>query len=254
MSEAHYGRFIWHDLVTSDLHGAQEFYAELFGWTIQVETMAFGDYSMILLDGCGIGGMVELDPAQRAPAHWMGYVTVGDVDQAVAQARELGAQVVNPGVDIPDVGRFGVLLDPQGAVISPMALKKAPEPPPATHRHGQFCWDELLTNDAAGAARFYASIFGYEPREIDMGPNGTYTVFARDGKDRAGMMQMPPEAPAPPHWVAYVAAADIDAATSKVKELGGKVWHGPASIPGVGRFSVCADLQQATFAMFKGAD
>jgi len=52
------------------------------------------------------------------PTMWTPYVCVDDADATVARAKELGAMVVVPPSDIPDVGRFAVIGDPQGAAIA----------------------------------------------------------------------------------------------------------------------------------------
>lgn len=110
---------------------------------------------------------------------------------------------------------------------------------PAT---GTFCWNELMTTDVEKVKGFYTGLFGWTTREMDMGPNGTYTLWVNQGKDVGGCMKLPPEAGnVPPHWMGYVAVADVDAAAKKVTELGGTVHHPPTDIPGVGRFSVIAD-------------
>ena len=80
---------------------------------------------------------------------------------------------------------------------------------------------------------------------------GKYILCKRDGKDVAGIMQMPPGAEARPHWLPYVAVEDVDASASRVEALGGKVWVAPADIPGVGRFSVTEDPSGAMIAVFK---
>jgi hypothetical protein len=55
----------------------------------------------------------------------------------------------------------------------------------------------------------------------------------------------------PPFWSPYFAVTDCDGATRKAKSLGGKTYVGPGDIPEVGRFSVLADPQGATFAVIK---
>jgi len=67
-----------------------------------------------------IGGIMPLPPG--APAHmppsWGCYITVDDVDAVAEKAFSLGANVLVPPQDIPSVGRFAVLQDPQGAMFN----------------------------------------------------------------------------------------------------------------------------------------
>jgi len=65
------------------------------------------------------------------------------------------------------------------------------------------------------------------------------------------MMPLPPDAGAPAHWLVYFAADDLEAAVTRVSELGGQVVLPPMGIPS-GRISVAVDPQGAIFALFEG--
>lgn len=108
-----------------------------------------------------------------------------------------------------------------------------------------FIWNELLTDDEAGASRFYSTLFGWEPNEVDAGSLGTYTLFRRNGRDVAGMMK--PLAPdyggaPPPKWIAYIAVDDCDAIAQRAVELGGGLIEPPQTVPGVGRICLFRDV------------
>jgi len=111
-----HGAFSWCELMTTDLQEAKAFYAQLFGW--ETEDMVFPDmtYSLIKKDGKEIGGGIFAMPDR--PAMWSTYVTVNDVDETVQLAEQLGATVLLPPYDIPNVGRISVIKDPQGATIN----------------------------------------------------------------------------------------------------------------------------------------
>jgi predicted enzyme related to lactoylglutathione lyase len=118
---------------------------------------------------------------------------------------------------------------------------------PMTNR---FCWNELVTSDAAGCEKFYSQLFGWGTKKVPFG-HGIYTVFQADGKDVGGMLQMTAEwGNTPPHWMAYVAVEDVDACAKKVQELGGKVCVPPTDIS-VGRFAVLNDPSGAVFSVIK---
>lgn len=109
---------------------------------------------------------------------------------------------------------------------------------------GTFLWNELLTDDQATAGCFYSHLFGWERKEVDAGPLGTYTIFRHNGRDVAGMMN--PTAPdygasPPPKWIAYIAVEDSDAIAARVTELGGTVIESPLDVPGVGRICMFKD-------------
>jgi predicted enzyme related to lactoylglutathione lyase len=56
-------------------------------------------------------------PDPSIPSMWVPYVAVEDVDATVAKAQELGGSAVMDAMDVPNVGRIGVLKDPNGAVF-----------------------------------------------------------------------------------------------------------------------------------------
>jgi len=116
------GAFSWCELLTTDVEAAKKFYSELFGWNIEPVTDALHQdmqYNLVKVHGTEIGGIMAVPPqAAGMPPSWGTYVTVDDVDAAAAKARELGGDVLVPLTDIPEVGRFCVIKDPQGAVIS----------------------------------------------------------------------------------------------------------------------------------------
>jgi predicted enzyme related to lactoylglutathione lyase len=247
------GRFVWHDLMTTDLETSVKFHTQLFGWTTkEVDSGGPSKYTMIQLGASGIGGFIPLDRNLGVPSHWIGYLTVDDVDRRVAKAKEHGAQVHVEATDIPGTGRFAVICDPTGAVVSPFKLAKddVPEPEgmPAV---GDFCWDELMTTDPHAAAKFYADLVGWTTEEMDMGEGGKYLMMKRGDVMAAGMMKMPPGVDAPPHWLSYIHVADVDASTTKARELGATIHGEPRDIPEIGRFSVLQDPAGAVIALFR---
>ena len=115
------GAFSWSELMTSDPEAALRFYRPLFGWTLDKMPMPDGTYHVIKADGTAIGGVMKM-PAEAAaggmPPSWGSYVTVKDVDACAAQVKTLGGKVLHPPTDIPGVGRFAVIADPQGAWLN----------------------------------------------------------------------------------------------------------------------------------------
>ncbi len=106
---------------------------------------------------------------------------------------------------------------------------------------GTFCWNELVTPDPDASAAFFAALLGWRRDDQEM-PTGPYTLFWQGETMAAGMMdlkQMPEGVP--PHWMSYIAVADVDALAARVAELGGQVHMPPTDIPNVGRFCVIAD-------------
>ena len=109
----------WNELMTPDVDAAKSFYGALFGWKAETMTMG-GDgppYTVWMLGDGGIGGAMP-PPMDGMPAFWGVYFAVADCDATVAKAQELGAQVLNGPMEVPEVGRMAALMDPQGAAFS----------------------------------------------------------------------------------------------------------------------------------------
>lgn len=247
------GRFAWHELRTSDVEAAKRFYGDLFGWTYEIFQPGTMDYPMISAAGLMWGGMVTLETGSPAPPHWVGYITVDDVDAATGRARDAGGSVHVGPTQIPDAGRFAVVADPSGAVFAfHQAPGEAPAPPDRAPTGG-FCWDELLTTDVDGALAFYARVVGWEDAPMDMGDGGVYHMLQVGGEQAGGLMAMPPGVHAPPHWVAYVAVENADATVAHAQKLGGRAYTDVIEVPGVGRFATLADPQGAAFAILQPA-
>jgi predicted enzyme related to lactoylglutathione lyase len=240
------GRFVWHDLMSTDVEGAKSFYTKLLGWTIEVWKPGEMDYPMILNGDQMHGG---IGPAQGgAPSHWMGHVLVESVDDAVARAEKAGGKVLAPPMDIPEVGRMAVIADPQGAVFSVFTPETEMTP-----SEGTFAWDELMTTDVDAAKSFYGEVVGWTTGEMDMGPAGTYTLFRRAGDvDSAGLMKKSDDMPMPAAWLTYVATDDVDATAARAGELGGSTVVEPFDIMDVGRIAIVADPAGGVFGLWKG--
>ena len=117
------GAFSWNELMTTDVEAAKQFYTKLLGWTTEdmpIEGQMEGmTYTVVKAGDEEVGGIMPLPPqAQGTPPNWGAYVTVDDVDATAKLAQELGAKTIVPLTDIPDVGRFYMFQDRQGAVLS----------------------------------------------------------------------------------------------------------------------------------------
>jgi uncharacterized protein len=116
------GAFSWTELLTSDPKAATGFYAKLFGWTFNEMNMGGdGPYHVAKVGDTQVGGIMKT-PAQAAgmPPTWCAYVTVADIDATLEQVVALGGKVLAPVMDVPNVGRFAVIADPQGANLNVM--------------------------------------------------------------------------------------------------------------------------------------
>ncbi|MFT3955535.1 MAG: VOC family protein [Piscinibacter sp.] len=114
-----HGAFSWSELMTTDPKSATEFYGSLFGWTFDAMPMPQGTYNVVKAGGTSIGGVMGMPPGSAGmPSMWGCYVTVADVDATAKRCTELGGKVIVGPQDIPEVGRFAVILDRQGAALN----------------------------------------------------------------------------------------------------------------------------------------
>ena len=129
-----HGAFSWSELMTSDPQAALSFYQQLFGWTLEKMPMAQGDYHVVKTEGTSVGGIRKMPPEAAAggmPPSWCCYVTVKDVDECARQAKALGGRLLHGPADIPGVGRFAVIGDPQGAWLNIITYAQPVYAPPA---------------------------------------------------------------------------------------------------------------------------
>ncbi len=250
MNTAEHGRFVWHELNSTDPKAGERFYRAITGWGM-LPFEAMPSYRMWTADGVPQGGLMLLPEQARkagAPSHWLTYVGVPEVDASVRLANSLGAKTLVPPQDIPGSGRFAVLADPQGALF---AVHSSPQamPPEAPAKLGEFSWHELATTDAGAAWRFYEKLFGWKKMDSMQSPMGLYEMFGRGSVMYGGIYTKPSASPAPPHWLAYIKVKSVDAASVQAKSLGAKILAGPMDIPGGDRIVMCIDPQGAAFAL-----
>jgi predicted enzyme related to lactoylglutathione lyase len=255
MTDQNAGRLVWYELLTTDPKEAMAFYSEVVGW--KTEAWGPGNYTMWVGSQGPLGGVMMLPDNSKkmgAPPHWMVHIQVGNVDATVAKVKELGGQVFVTE-DIPTVGRFAIIADPQGAVIS-LFTPTNDMAPHDIAKHGEFSWNELYTTDHEAAFKFYQTIAGWERLgELDMGAMGTYLLWGRGGKQLGGMMTKPKDMKTPdgrdvpPSWMFYVTTDDLDAALERAKTRGARVLNGPMEVPGGQRIVQLMDPQGAAFAL-----
>src|SRR5207302_11081138 len=91
--------------------------------------------------------------------HWVAYIGTPDADATYADALARGATTRTPPTDIPTVGRYAVLADPQGATFALFTPANAPEKEETAPGIGDVSWHELYTSDLAAAQVFYPALF-----------------------------------------------------------------------------------------------
>lgn len=246
------GRFVWYELMTSDPEAAKAFYTDVIGWGTQPFEGAPMPYTMWTKGDQPVGGVLEMPAEAGGPSTWMAHVRVDDVDAIAERVKAEGGDILAGPESVPDVGRWVVFKDPQGAVISAYRPETDPgeagEPEP-----GDVSWHELGTTDHAAAFEFYSDLFGWEKQDaVDMGEHGTYQMYGLPGGAMLGGMYDRMEGmPGPdrPAWLYYILVEDLDDAVEKVRSGGGTIVVEPMEVPGGTRIAVGIDPQGAAFGL-----
>lgn len=255
-----HGSWIWYELMTPDAQASRAFYQGVVGWNIDADSAMPGDteYRILHAPDGDVGGMLTLSPdmlAGGAKPGWLGYVGVDDVDATVEKLKAAGGSIHIQPQDIPNVGRFAMVADPQGVVFYVMR-GFSPESSTAFARMGQghVSWNELQTSDAGGGFAFYTSLFGWEKAGGMPMPWGEYAFLrnagAGDEMDSVWGAMMPRECDDKPvGWTFYFRVPDIEAAHTKVKQLGGTPLSDPMEVPGGERVFHATDPHGAVFGL-----
>jgi len=252
MPETH-GNFVWYELMTTDAKAGEAFYRDVVGWGAQKAGVPGVDYTLLTAGSTPTAGMMTM-PAEVCAAGWrpgwMGYVAVDNVDATARRVIELGGRVYKEPQDIPGVGRFAVVADPQGAAFALIKWETPHEDvaaAPGTPGHAG--WRELYAGDLTTAFEFYSRLFGWtKASAIDMGPMGTYQLFGLGGEPMGGMMTKCEQIPQP-GWNYYFNVDGAGAAAERVKKKGGQILNGPLEVPGGSWVVQGRDPQGATFAL-----
>lgn len=254
------GSPIWFELNTPEPDAAQTFLERVAQWRFTTSSMPeHGGYRMggPRADDA-VGGIADAAMAAGGLSGWSIYFAVDDVDAAADRLTALGGSVHFGPMDIPHVGRFAVVADPQGVVFVVMrglsdddsrAFVQAAD----GSAEGKAVWIELATPDPDGAFAFYGALFGWtKAGAMPMGPMGDYSFIGAkgltpdcpEGEARGpGAIMSSTLTTAPPRWNWYVHVPDIDVAVAAAKDAGGTLFQEPTPIPG-GEFSAnIADAQ-----------
>jgi predicted enzyme related to lactoylglutathione lyase len=262
----------WIDSTQPDPDAAVEFYAGLFGWDLrdQMPAEAPGHYYVARLRGRDVAA---IGSAAGDTAVWNTYIRVDDADETADGVRVAGGSVRTEPFDVLDAGRMAVCADPGGAEFSlwqPGTRRGAQ----IVNEPGTWNWSDLNTRDVEAAKRFYASVFGWEAGDVDLGFGPAtmvrvpgyaeflerYDPGLRGRHAEAGvpegfsdsicwMMPMSPDQfpeDALPHWHVTFSVDDTDATTERAVELGGAVVT-PVFDAGPVRMAVVRDPQGAVF-------
>ncbi|CCD07939.1 VOC family protein [Legionella pneumophila serogroup 1] len=120
MTQAAFGEFCWNELATSDVKKAKDFYGKVFGWQFREIESKEMTYTIIQCNDKEMAGIWQIPKDQQShiPPHWMAYIYVQDVSEALKKAKQHGAQEVKGITQAGEMGRFAIIVDPTGAHVA----------------------------------------------------------------------------------------------------------------------------------------
>jgi uncharacterized protein len=246
MPDYTHGRFVWRDLLATNVDVAKRFYGELFGWTTK-EFPGPKPYCTLQAGEKMVGGLMPIPKGEPYPPFWMSYVSVSDVDACVERAKSAGGKIHKSGTDIPGVGRFAIIGDPNGATTAAFKTLTG-DPKRDSMPAGEFCWESLQTPNPKTDIDFYKKVYGWTSsafgNDITLGvAEGMMNQVASVGPVQGGM---------PANWTTYVAVDGLAAARDRVKRLGGSILMEAIPVPTLGTFAVIQDPEKAVICLFEG--
>lgn len=253
--EYHPGKFVWIDLVTPDIAGAQRFYGGLFGWTFRETGTRRGPagYSLAYLGETPVAGLAQRAPApsQARAARWIAYASVADVGHAVARVEAAGGRTLIPARLVAGRGTMALVADPDGAPFG-LIHAEGGDPPDYLAGTGDWVWALYQSPDASRAAAFYQDLAGYDVVPDGRFPKTPHYILAAGGYARASLAGIPAERLGlRPDWLYFIRVRDAKASLARAVELGGKVLVAadPALLDG--RIAVVVDPGGAPFGLME---
>jgi uncharacterized protein len=216
------GEFCWNELLTSDEAAATKFYSAVFGWQAADFPGAGVKYTIWKNNGKGLGGLMKR-PMEDIPPHWLGYVTVADVDATAKKAGEAGGKVMMPPFDVPTVGRIAVFQDPQGAALGIIQ----PLDKPTSCQANQIVWCDIPVKDLDRAIQFYSAVLG-APVKKEQCEGMTFAMLPHEQGGVSGCLSPAGEGNEPSQHGTLIylnCQGRLDQAVAAVEPNGGKVFQ-----------------------------
>lgn len=247
------GAFCFVESGSTGIESSIRFYEGVFGWEADQRALPHGGtYVRFLMRGGSVAGMYAVeagDDMMGVPSHWLSYVAVVDARVTLDKAVALGATAFGDVVEVPGLVTVAEFSDPAGAVCGLWQ--------PGTHigaryvaEPGALTWNDLSTPDPIAAASFYCRLFDWTLDTVEL-PSSSYHVFRSGDSLRGGMMGTSANGADQPSWRAHIGVADLDAATTKVIELGGHIDDDAIQVPGMGRRAIVNDPAGISFMLIE---
>lgn len=234
----------WVDLSSPDVDASVAFYRDLFGWKAGKAEQSSG-YRMFSSGGKVVSGIAPLKSEQE-PSRWTPYISTEDVSETVHGVEAEGGSVLM-GTNIKEGVRMVHLQDTLGALFGIFQLSDY-QGAQVFNQPVSLTFNQLTTGLPAEGKRFYSGVFGWEPRDRDMGGGFAFTYFYNGVRAIAGLL--PTSSEILSHWLVYFAVEDADTTVARAIELGASV-PGPLTDTPFGRSAMLNDPHGAVFSIIQ---
>ena len=245
-----HGKFFWYDIMTTDMKASEKFYADVVGWGARDSGVPGQQYTLLTVNGTPVAGLIA--NSGRCPQSGGSPLLDGVYRSGRCGPSRCAAPAgrrEGPSAAYGCAGRYPFLCRcrSSGRGLHHCQGAWRCQAGSARRHAGDRRWRELYALEWRTAFEFYAKMFGWTKAEaIDMGPMGTYQLFAT-GDDPVGGIMTKPEAIPMPYWGYYFNVEGIDAAAARVTGGGGSILNGPMQVPGGQWIVQCVDPQGAVF-------
>lgn len=193
-SARHPGKFIWADLVTTDPDAAINFYSRTFGWTARMIGTAPNSYTLLLNSGRPIAGVIyrKADPERKdaAGARWVGYISVADMDKAVAAVTAAGGRVLIAPRKVGSRGLQAIVADSENSPFG-LIVSASGDPGDNAVADNSWFWVQLFSRKTGEVAGFYHDALGYIAAEDTRKPGAGEFLLWSEGRACAAVTPLP---------------------------------------------------------------
>jgi predicted enzyme related to lactoylglutathione lyase len=246
-TDAPLGAPCWIDLTTSDVGGAQDFYAEVFGWTFEDAGPEYHGYIGAAKGGRPVAGLMANPPENDSPDNWTTYFRTADINATVSAVTAAGGATCLDTMEVPAKGYMSITTDPSGGFFGLWQ--------PIEHHGfeligeaGAPVWHQLTTRDYRAAVDFYRDVLGWRTEQESDTDEFRYTTAWFGDQQLLGVMDGSGFLPdgVPSTWSIFFGAADVDKTLRVITDNGGAVVRAAEDTP-YGRLAAASDPTGAVF-------
>jgi predicted enzyme related to lactoylglutathione lyase len=240
----HPGKFAWAEVVTTDPAAVVAFYTKTFGWTARKADHGPEGYTLLFNAGRPVGAVAyrPADAGSKAPggARWVGFISVAEIDQAVAAVTAAGGRTLVAPHQVEGRGTQAVVTDAEGSVFG-LIVTAAGDAPKGKVADNDWAWVQLLASKPADAAAFYGKALGYVVTDDARTTRSDDFLLTREGVPYAGLTALPEGRNGRGGWLGYVKVAEVQATVDAAKALGAQVLFAPQTVPGAMQVAIITD-------------